>query len=195
MAVIRDRGLNAIPFGWVVIGLSVLTTVVFSHITQGIGVLVPFIQDDLEVNRAELGLIASGMFGGGIAAALLAGWLVDVMGVRRLQAASLVVAAGVVVLFSQIRSPVHGLLLALLIGVAHSVTFPAYGKAIMDWVTPPPHSRPGDGYQGGQHTRWRHYGCCTRNIFGADLWLAYRRDSRCRGDRHHGRSVLFGLQG
>ena len=137
MAVIRDRGLNAIPFGWVVIGLSVLTTVVFSHITQGIGVLVPFIQDDLEVNRAELGLIASGMFGGGIAAALLAGWLVDVMGVRRLQAASLVVAAGAVVLFSQIRSPVHGLLLALLIGVAHSVTFPAYGKAIMDWVTPP----------------------------------------------------------
>ena len=108
----------------------------FAMFRWGLGTLYPFIQEELDTSRAELGLITSGMFAGGVATALLIGWLADVIGARRMQTMALAWAAASVLLFSQIQSPLHGLLLGILIGVAFSSVGPSYIKAIMDWVTP-----------------------------------------------------------
>ena len=132
----RIRGLEAIPYGWVVVALCVVTNMALSFTHGGLGVLFPFIQDDLDVNRAQLGLIASGVVVGSAATALLGGWLADVLGVRRMQAMALTGAVVGLLLFSLVQSLTQGVLLALLIGVSFQVTQPAHGKAIMDWVTP-----------------------------------------------------------
>ena len=132
----RNRTLTAVPYGWVVVALCLVAIIPFALFRWGLGVLFPFIQDDLGTTRAELGLIASGIAIGTGSTALLAGWLVDAIGARLLLTASLGGSAVGVILFSQIQSPVQGLLLGILMGVALSILGPAYIKAVMDWVTP-----------------------------------------------------------
>ena len=132
----RTRALTEIPYSWVVVALCLAALVSFALFRWGLGVLFPFIQEDLDTSRAELGLIAGGLALGGGSTALLAGWLVDAMGPRRLLTAALGVAAVGVLLFSRIQSPVQGMLLGILMGAALSILGPAYIKAIIDWVTP-----------------------------------------------------------
>ena len=130
------RALREITYPQVVVALCLAAIVPFAMFRWGLGTLYPFIQEELDTSRAELGLITSGMFAGGVATALLIGWLADVIGARRMQTMALAWAAASVLLFSQIQSPLHGLLLGILIGVAFSSVGPSYIKAIMDWVTP-----------------------------------------------------------
>ena len=131
-----NRVLSGLPYPWVVVALCVLATMFSSTFRQGMGVLFPFIQDELEISRAELGLIAAGLSIGGTASSLLGGWLADAVGVRRLQTLSLAGTLVGVLLFSQMQSLLQAVLLALVIGIFLSASFPACAKAIMDWVTP-----------------------------------------------------------
>ena len=127
---------TAVRSGWGVVALFLVAMIPFSMFRWGLGVLFPFIQEDLEASRAELGLIVSGIAVGTGATAVLAGWLVDVVGVRRLLTASTVVSAVAVFTFSKMESPVQGMILGILIGGALAVVVPAYSKAIIGWVTP-----------------------------------------------------------
>ena len=131
---IRIRYLSAVPYGWVVVALCVMATIPAAFTYTGMVVLFPFIQEELEINRAQIGLISSGMFAGGIATILLVGWLVDVVGVRRLQSVGLLGMALALLLFSQIDSLLYGVLAAVLIGITPSASYPAQNKAIMEWV-------------------------------------------------------------
>ena len=134
--VIRIPVLSAIPYPSLVVGLCVLAIVSSSVFRQGMGAMFPFIQEDLELNRAQLGLLGSGTAAGAGATALLGGWLADVVGVRRLLSATLIMSAGGVILFSQMQSLTQGFLAAVLMGIAFSATFPSCAKAIMGWVAP-----------------------------------------------------------
>ena len=127
---------GAVRYGWVVVGLCLVAIVPFALFRWGLGVFFPFIQEDLGTSRAELGLIRSGLALGVVSTAVLAGWLVDVVGARLLLTASLVGSAVGVILFSQIQSPMQGVLLGILMGAVLSILGPAYIKAVMDWVTP-----------------------------------------------------------
>ena len=132
----RPKILPAIPYPWIVLALLGFTSLSLSLMTQGIGALFPFIQEELDTSRAELGLFISGQIAGTTATVLLVGWLVDVIGVRRLWPVSLILVAVALLLFSQIQSVVQGILVGLLIGVAVSANGPAGVKAIMDWAAP-----------------------------------------------------------
>ncbi len=132
----RTRVLAPIPYTWVIIALALLGSMGEGFVIQGIPVLFPFIQEDFGVNRAQLGLITSGLLLGGTSTILFMGWLADTVGVRRLLAVALMGTAGAVLLFSQIQSLVQGVLLAILISVVASGVPTSSAKAIMDWVTP-----------------------------------------------------------
>lgn len=134
--VIRIRALPSIPYAGVVLALSVMAAMAFAFLSHGMGVLFPFIQEDLNASRAQLGLIVSGEFIGTAATVLFTGWMADVIGVRRLLTASLIVVGVGLLLFSQIQSVLQGILVGVLIGVAFSGSAPANSKAIMDWVAP-----------------------------------------------------------
>ena len=133
---IRIRALPSIPYAGVVLALSVMAAMAFAFLSHGMGVLFPFIQEDLNASRAQLGLIVSGEFIGTAATVLFTGWMADVIGVRRLLTASLIVVGVGLLLFSQIQSVLQGILVGVLIGVAFSGSAPANSKAIMDWVAP-----------------------------------------------------------
>ncbi len=131
-----NRVLPTIPFAHVVAVLALLGSMAHSFANQGIPVLFPFIQVDFGATRAQLGLISSGLLFGGAGTAILTGWLADRIGVRRLLPTTMMVVAGVLILFSQTLSIVQGVLLALLIGAVASASAPSTAKAIMDWVKP-----------------------------------------------------------
>lgn len=132
----RRRLLPAIPYPWVVVGLCVMATMAAHSFIRGIGVLFPFIQDDLDLSRAQLGVVASVMTVGGGATALLGGWLADVVGVRRWLTVGLVTMVVGITLLSQVQTLVQAILVGLLTGVAFFSTFPPAAKGIVDWVTP-----------------------------------------------------------
>ena len=102
----------------------------------GFGALFPFIQEDLNISLAQVGLISSGLMVGGSATSLIAGWLVDVLGARRLQSLTMLGVAVGLVLFSLLKSFEQGLVIAVLTGVVSAGSFPAFTKAIVDWVRP-----------------------------------------------------------
>ena len=131
---IRIRVLPAIPYPGVVLALCVVTTLTLSLLSQGMGVLYPFIQKDLDISRAQLGLIASGQIVGTSATVMFTGLWADVIGARRLRTAALIGVAVGLLLFSMIQSVAQGILVGVLIGVAFSGSGPTYTKAIMDWI-------------------------------------------------------------
>ena len=133
---LRIRALETIPYPRVVVALAALIAMPLTFTNTGMGVWFPFIQVDLDTNRAQLGLIASAMGVGLGVSVFLVGWLADVIGVRRLQTASLVGAAVGLLLFSQIQSVVQGILMASLVGVAFASSATSSVKAITDWVEP-----------------------------------------------------------
>ncbi len=94
--------MRAIPYPWVVLGLCVVVSLAIALLIQGMGVLYPFIQEEFDTSRAQLGLIASGQIAGSLITVLFAGWLADVVGVRRLWTASMMGVAVGILLFSQI---------------------------------------------------------------------------------------------
>ena len=133
---IRNRVLAAIPYPGVVVTLCLVVTIAVSTWRWGLGVLFPFIQEDLGISRAQIGLIASGAFVGGIPSSLFGGWLADVVGVRRLQTLTMAALFAGIFLFSQAQSFIQAFIFTILIGVTLSTSFPVTAKAIVDWVTP-----------------------------------------------------------
>ena len=131
---IRIRVLPAIPYPGVVVGLWVVITMVVAIPGPGIGVLFPFIQEDFQATRLQLGLIAAGLTAGGGATVLVLGWLVDVVGVRRVESVALLLLTAALLLFSQIQHVWQGVLVAVFIGMARGGSLPAVNRAIMDWV-------------------------------------------------------------
>ena len=132
----RVRVTTRVPYPWVVVTLCVLVLVSTTTFRQGIGIFFPFIQDDLGVNRAELGVIAAVINLSSGFSSIPGGWLADMTSVRRLVAVTLLLLAGCALLFSQIQNLVHAVLAAVLIGVVLSPAFPGCAKATMDWVPP-----------------------------------------------------------
>lgn len=130
------KALANIPYQWAVVVLCIVATLPIGFVSLGFGALYPFIQEDLNINRAQLGLIASGPLVGGTVTSLFVGWLADVIGVRRLQAAALVAIAATLVLYALMQSLAQGIALGLLIGAVQAVSYPATAKAIIDWQPP-----------------------------------------------------------
>ena len=128
--------LKRIPYPWVVVGVCILTAMSGQFSLTGIGVMFPFIQEDLDTTRAELGLIMSMVLIGATVPGLLAGWMADVMGVRRVQTITRLGVAGTTIAFSQIRSLPQGLMLGVIVGVANGPSYANVTKAISDWVPP-----------------------------------------------------------
>ena len=128
--------ISAIPYVWVVVALAFLSEFAASFARQGLPVLFPFIQEEFDASRAQLGLITSGVIFGGAGIILVLGWLIDRMGARHILSVALIVVAVGVLLFSQIQSLTQAVLLSLLIGAAGSATAPGPAKAIMDWARP-----------------------------------------------------------
>ncbi len=102
-------------------------------ISQGLPVLYPFIQNEFALSRAQVGLITSSYSMGIGATILLAGWLTDSLGVKRMTIISLLSMTVLTLAFPLAHAFPVVLALAALLGIAVSPLHPASTVAIIDW--------------------------------------------------------------
>ncbi len=123
-----------VPYPWVVVVLALVSQMGGSWPGQGLPAVYPFIQQDLDLSRAEVGLISSALLGGAIATVFLGGWLSDVLGVKRVMVGFLVVLGLVMMGFWLVHSYLVLLLVGVLAGIAEGPGYPTSTKAIMEWI-------------------------------------------------------------
>lgn len=109
--------------------------VTFSLAYQCIPPLAPFLQTELNLNLGQVGLLSSASFVGTTILLLLAGRLVDVVGVRSMLIAGQVVVGAMLVLtaFTQLWWQI--LLGFFLAGTGSAVSGPTTTKAILTWFS------------------------------------------------------------
>ncbi len=124
---------------WRMLALAVSAQVAVSLIIQGVPTLAPFLQADLGLTRAQVGLFNSALMCGSLLAMFAAGWIVDVKGER----VALVGGNLVVGCFCFAMLATDGFLAALAVmfgaGIGGAFPTPAGSKAVMGWF--PLHQR------------------------------------------------------
>ncbi len=118
---------------WLALILIFGAVVSQSLIAQGLPVLYPFIQSEFGLSRTQVGLITSAYAIGFGATVVLAGWLTDSFGVRRVVTVSMLSLTAFTLAFPLAHSFSIILALAGLIGVVASALYPASTQAVMDW--------------------------------------------------------------
>ncbi|MFC2001538.1 MFS transporter [Chloroflexota bacterium] len=120
---------------WIVLPLVTGITLAQGFMRQGFPVLYPFIQDEFGLSRAQLGLITSFQAIGYTIAVLLAGWLTDTLGVKRMITIGMLCLTAFILAFPLAYSFHVILVLSALIGIAASPLYPATTRAIIDWFS------------------------------------------------------------
>lgn len=121
------------------LALAVSAQVAVSIIIQGVPTLAPFLQADLGLTRAQVGLFNSALMCGSLLAMFAAGWIVDVKGERvALVGGNLVVGC---FCFAMLTTDSFLTALAVMFGAGIGGAFPtpAGSKAVMGWF--PLHQR------------------------------------------------------
>ncbi|MFC2065550.1 MFS transporter [Chloroflexota bacterium] len=118
---------------WIV--LPLVTGVAVSRALGGHGfpVLYPFIQDEFGLSLAQVGLITSAFSFGSIGTSILAGWLTDTFGVKRMITISMLILTVFTLAFPLANSFSVVLALAIIISIVASPTGPAMTIAIIEW--------------------------------------------------------------
>ncbi|MBI2861594.1 MAG: MFS transporter [Chloroflexi bacterium] len=130
---IRQKAVDeATAYRWVVLALLVVVFGATISLREAFGVVVPFIQVDLGLDRAQIGLFFTATSIGTLLA-VLTGQLADVLGVRRVLAIGAAAEGIAFLLIGAISVWPQALALALLAGVAYSSVSPAITKAIAVW--------------------------------------------------------------
>ena len=126
-------------YRWYALGMTTLGQAAANILASAFGPLAPFLQDDLHISRAEVGLIATAVFLTASPSALFGGRAADRVGERRVLILSGVIgtlAALAILLSSGFWSLVIG---CLALGLGNGMQNPAGSAAIMRWF--PQHQR------------------------------------------------------
>lgn len=99
------------------------------------GPVAPFIQDDLHISRAEVGLFVSAFSAGSTLTLLPAGWLADRFGVRLLLAGGPGIVGLLLIAASRTTSFWSMVAAMLIAGLGAGIAGPAATKAVMDWFS------------------------------------------------------------
>lgn len=130
---------GGLPSHWRMLGLAVLAQMAVSIIIQGVPTLAPFLQADLDLTRAQVGLFNSALMAGSLLAMFGAGWVVDVKGERiALIGGNLVVGFFCLCVLGT-DSFVAALAVFFGAGIGGAFPTPAGSKAVMGWF--PLHQR------------------------------------------------------
>lgn len=131
----RGPGFSSpIAYAWVVVALSAVVHGATTGVYHSLPLLYPFIQDDLSLSRAQVGLITSALAAGSLSTAFLGGWLTDVLGVKRVSLGAMALVALPILGLTLAHSLWPVLALALLAGMAVAPGYPVSSRAIMEWV-------------------------------------------------------------
>ena len=122
-------------FKWAVLALLFSLQTGASLIILSFGPLAPFLQQDLRINRAQIGLFTSAVYAGSNVFGVVCGWLIDRFGVRLF----LLLGPGTVALFfiAVANTSMYGLALVLVFigGLGYAAINPAAAKSLTYWFS------------------------------------------------------------
>ncbi|MDN5347078.1 MAG: hypothetical protein PWP65_642 [Clostridia bacterium] len=97
------------------------------------GPLSPFIMQSLNLNKTQMGTLAMAVFGGGVFTTLLSGWLVDILGVKKmaLVGGALMAAAFIGLFWAHTFTQTFWLL--ILVGIGFGTISPLTNKGVFLW--------------------------------------------------------------
>lgn len=135
-SIAEDMGEVAYRFRWAVLALLFLLQASASLVVLSFGPLAPFLQEDLNISRTQVGLFTSVVYASQVLLGLICGWLVDKFGVRRF----LLLGPGIIGLFfialSKTPSFAIALILVFLGGTGYVFINPSAAKALTYWFSP-----------------------------------------------------------
>jgi MFS family permease len=115
------------------LGIALLAQTMVSLVGQGVPTLAPFIQADLGLTRAQVGLCNSAVMGGAIVALTTAGWVVDVHGERiALAVGNLIVGVFCVAIVWATTFPL-ALVILFASGIGSAFPTPAGSRTVLQW--------------------------------------------------------------
>ena len=134
------EGSGASSYRWMILLLATLVQVGVSILQQAPAALGPVLTRDLDLSRAQIGLLSSAIWGGMLLAMLPVGLLIDRHGERRLIVAGVTAMALLVLWATRLDAFVWLLVLFLLASLGAASSAPGGSKAIAAWF---PRSRRG----------------------------------------------------
>ncbi len=120
---------------WTILLILTVTQIGASMAALSFGPLAPFLQNSLQITRAQVGLLTSALYFGSILVSIPTGRLADRMGVRRLLFFGPVTMALFFWAFSRADDYPLAWLMALFAGMGYGVINPVTAKAIMYWFS------------------------------------------------------------
>lgn len=129
----QEASIVGADYRWIILSVAILSQTAFSLITQGVAPLAPFLQADLRLSLGQVGLLGTAMYAGCAALVLLAGHLVDTLGVRYVLSAGQILAGVVLALSAASQSLWQILLAFFFVGLGTTVSGPTTSKAIVSW--------------------------------------------------------------
>src|ERR671916_534109 len=125
--------LSTSSYRWIILLLATLVQVGVSILQQAPAALGPVLTADLELSRAQIGLLSSAIWGGMLIAMLPVGLLIDRHGERRLIMVGVTAMALLVLWATQFSTFAWLLILFLLASLGASTSAPGGSKAIAAW--------------------------------------------------------------
>lgn len=126
-------------YRWYALGMTTLGQAAANVLTSAFGPLAPFLQNDLSISRAEIGLISTAVSLTAAPSALFGGRAADRVGERRVLILSSIVGALAALAVSRSTSFWILVVSCLGIGLGNGVQNPAGSAAVMRWF--PQHQR------------------------------------------------------
>ena len=120
-------------YRWAILGLAFVSQFTATLAAQIVPPLAPIFQAELGLSKLEIGFFSSAAFVGSWMVLLVAGYLTERFGVRRLMSLGQVVAGSVMLTMAFAGSFLQALLVMFVVGLCRGMVHPGASKAIMDW--------------------------------------------------------------
>lgn len=118
---------------WTALSVIWVSQTVSAFILFAIPPVAPFLQADLNLTRAQIGLFISAMYVGVAVLSIPSGNLTDMFGVRRMLLSGTVLMGLLIILASQVRGFMEIFVFLSLLGVAYSSIPPSTSKGVIEW--------------------------------------------------------------
>lgn len=133
MGVNSNKNKEKKNFNWSILFIISLSSIVTGIYRDGFAALFPFLQEDFNLTRAQLGLHSTFFFSTSVFVAMFAGFLVDLKGSKWSMGFG-VLLMGIFITMHSIASNFTVLLLmAAFTGLVTSINLPAASKGIIEW--------------------------------------------------------------
>ncbi|MFZ7130960.1 MAG: MFS transporter [Eubacteriales bacterium] len=127
-----EENSNNRDFNWSILLIISLGSIVMGTYRDGFGALFPFLQEEFELSRTQIGLYTSFLYFASSFVSIVSGQLVDLNGSKKSMIYGILIVAIALFLHSIVPNFMSAMVLATLAGIGMSINAPAANKSITE---------------------------------------------------------------